>query len=72
LIINYKLIENERMGDAPFIGALISSCDCKFNCYHCFNQHIKKLPTLNENAENLIKHIKQNPFNKGIILAGLE
>ena len=41
LIINYKTIVNERTEDAPFIGALISAIDCKFNCKKCFNQDIK-------------------------------
>lgn len=60
------------MGDAPFVGALISSCDCKFNCQDCFNQSIKYLPTINSPAEEIIKEVKENIFNKGIILAGLE
>jgi recombinational DNA repair protein RecR len=35
--INYKLIESERVEDAPFMGALISACDCKYNCPNCLN-----------------------------------
>lgn len=70
--INYKLIEHERVGDAPFIGALISACDCKFDCKNCFNQAVKNLPTMNDTAENIINQIKANPFNKGVIFAGLE
>lgn len=72
LIINYKTIEHERFEDAPFVGALISACDCKFNCKNCFNQSIKNIPTKQDTAENIIKQIKSNPFNKGIIFAGLE
>lgn len=71
-MINYKLIEHERVEDAPFMGALISACDCKFNCKNCFNQGIKNMPTLSDTAENIIRQIKANPFNKGIIFAGLE
>ena len=70
--INYKLIEHERVEDAPFVGALISACDCKFGCKGCFNQHIKNMPTKQDTAENIIKQIKSNPFNKGVIFAGLE
>lgn len=70
--INYKLIEHERVEDAPFVGALISACDCKFNCKNCFNQHIKELPTISDTPQNIIREIKANAFNKGIIFAGLE
>lgn len=70
--INYKLIENERVEDAPFVGALISAIDCDFNCKNCFNQSVKKMPTLIGRHEEMIQTIKSNIFNKGIILAGLE
>lgn len=72
LKINYKYIETERMGDAPFIGVLISACDCKFNCKNCFNQHIKKIPTKQMFLSELIDITKSNPFHQGIIFAGLE
>lgn len=72
LKINYKVIQHERIGDAPFIGALISSCDCLFNCVDCFNQEIKDYPTLTKEANEIIEEIQSNPFNKGIIFAGLE
>lgn len=72
MIIHYKRIEHERVEDAPFMGALISSIDCKFNCNECFNQHLKNDPTLEKDSQDIIKEIKSNPFNKGIILSGLE
>lgn len=72
MIINYKTIVNERTEDAPFIGALISAIDCKFNCKKCFNQDIKKMPTKQLECEKLIQIVKSDVFNKGIILAGLE
>lgn len=71
-VINYKLIQHERVEDAPFVGALISACDCRFDCKGCFNQHIKNKPTQCETVENIINQVKANPFNKGIIFAGLE
>jgi len=71
-MINYKLIEHERCEDAPFVGALIASCDCKFNCPNCFNQHIKTLPVIAKSCDDIIAEVKANPFNKGIIFAGLE
>lgn len=71
-MINYKLIEHERCEDAPFVGALIAACDCKFNCPNCFNQHIKALPVITKSYEDIIAEVKVNPFNKGIIFAGLE
>ena len=72
MIIKYKTIEHERYEDAPFIGALISSIDCHINCKNCFNQHLKELPTIEKSSQEIIDIIKANPFNQGIILAGLE
>ena len=72
MIIRYKKIEHERLEDAPFVGALISAIDCKFGCEGCFNQQVKDLPTLQASEQDIIKEVKNNPFNKGIILAGLE
>lgn len=71
-MINYKLIEHERCEDAPFVGALISACDCKFNCPKCFNQRIKSLPVISKSTTDIIAEVKSNNFNKGIIFAGLE
>lgn len=70
--INYKMIEHERCEDAPFVGAIISACNCTYNCPNCFNQKIKKLPTISKTVDDIISEIKSNPFNKGIIFAGLE
>lgn len=71
-IINYKTIEHERVEDAPFMGAVISACNCNYNCPNCFNQKLKELPTISKSVEDIIAEIKSNIFNKGIILAGLE
>lgn len=71
-MINYKTIEHERIEDAPFVGALISACDCRFNCKNCFNQLVKKLPTHTNTSDEIIRQIKSNSFNDGIIFAGLE
>ena len=70
--IRYKLLEHERYEDAPFIGCLISSIDCHINCKGCFNQHIKEYPTLIKDTAEIIQEVKNNSFNEGIILAGLE
>lgn len=70
--IRYKIMEEERREDAPFIGALISAIQCNFNCKGCINEHIKD-DTYNElDSQKIIEQIIQNPFNKGIILGGLE
>ena len=70
--IDYKVIEPERVEDAPFMGALISACDCKYNCPNCFNQKVKNLTTISSSIEEILKIVKSNPFHKGIIFAGLE
>lgn len=71
-MVSYKLIEEERTEDAPFVGALICSPYCNLNCKNCFNQPLKDLPTKKGKPKDLIENIKTNPLNKGIILAGLE
>ena len=70
--IRYKLIEHERIEDSPFIGAVISAIDCWENCLGCFNQHLKSLETLEDDAETILATVMSNPLNEGIILAGLE
>lgn len=70
--IRYKALEHERVEDAPFVGALISACDCRFNCQNCFNQHLKQLPTIERPCGEIITEVLSNSFNKGIILGGLE
>lgn len=72
MMIHYKTIEHERCEDAPFVGALISARDCKYNCPNCFNQHLKKLPTQVKSCDEIIAEVKANKFNRGIIFAGLE
>lgn len=70
--IQYKRIEHERTEDAPFIGALVCSITCNLSCEGCFHQYLKKELTKEIECDDLIKEIKNNPFNRGIILAGLE
>ena len=70
--IRYKTIEHERTEDAPFVGALISSIDCKFKCKGCFNRKAKLLPNIEREADEIIEEITSNPFNEGIIFGGLE
>lgn len=72
MIIKIKGIWHERTEDAPFIGALVSSIDCGYNCIHCFNQHIKDIPTKLYSETDIVNEIKSNIFNQGIILSGLE
>lgn len=72
MIIKTKGIVHERVEDAPFMGALICAVDCKFNCKGCFNQHLKNLPTIEMDSEEILDEVIKNPFNEGIILAGLE
>jgi organic radical activating enzyme len=70
--IKIKGIYPERSEDAPFIGALICSDNCNFNCVDCCNDDLKFLPSEYVNDYKIIQKVKSNPFNKGIILGGLE
>ena len=72
MLIHYKTIEHERVSDSPFVGALVCAAGCSFHCSGCFNQHLLATPTLTATAEEIVAEIKANPFNEGIILAGLE
>lgn len=70
--IKYKFIEHTRVEDAPFVGALIVAPSCKMKCKNCFNKDLKKLDNKVGTAESIIAEVKSNPFNEGIVLAGLE
>ena len=71
-MVRYKSITHERTEDAPFVGALICAIDCQFNCNNCFNQDIKNSSILIKDHKEVIQEVKNNKFNKGVILAGLE
>ena len=70
--IRIKRIEHERVEDSPFVGALICAVDCNINCPGCFNQHLKDEPTIVMDSQDIVNEVLANPFNKGIILSGLE
>ncbi len=71
-LVSYKGIIHERTEDAPFMGALIIATSCNNRCQDCFNQHLKYAKTHLRYADEVIEEVKQNPFNDGIILGGLE
>ena len=71
-LIKYRGIIHERCEDAPFMGALIIAENCSNNCQGCFNQHLKETRVFEGTAEEIIEIVKDNLFNDGIILAGLE
>lgn len=71
-MIHYKGIEHERTQDAPFIGALILANDCHKNCPGCFNQYLRKQQTWEASVRDILLEVKENAFNEGIILGGLE
>lgn len=66
------MIEHERVEDAPFVGALLSAIDCHIGCKECFNQHVKLMPTLYSTPKAIVQEVLTNPFNQGMIFAGLE
>lgn len=70
--IRYKMIEHERIEDAPFMGALICAISCNIGCKGCFNDPLKRSETLISSQAMILDEIESNPFNEGIILAGLE
>ena len=46
--------------------------DCKIGCKGCFNEALQKEDFLYESSESILDSVERNPFNKGLILAGLE
>ena len=70
--MKYRGIIHERIEDAPFVGALIIAEGCSLNCKGCFNQQLKDGPVYENTAEEIIQMVTSDPFNQGIILAGLE
>lgn len=70
--IAIKGIYHERTEDAPFVGALVCAENCKFNCIDCINEDIKYSTSYYMEDTEIINKILLNPFNNGIILAGLE
>jgi pyruvate-formate lyase-activating enzyme len=72
-MIKYKGIIHNVLNDAPFIGAILIAPTCSMGCKNCINEHLKTDKILVEDtAENIIKKVKSNGLNRGIILSGLE
>jgi pyruvate-formate lyase-activating enzyme len=71
-MIRYKSITHERVEDAPFVGALICAVSCSIGCKDCFNESVKQEPNRCSYIPNILDEIQANPFNEGVILAGLE
>jgi hypothetical protein len=65
-------IEHNVLSDAPFIGATVIAKECKRNCINCINQHLKGLKTISRIYFDIIKEVKENKLNEGIIFGGLE
>lgn len=72
MLVKYKGIVSERFEDAPFVSALIIANQCYLNCKNCFNQNLKRLPTLENTASEILDIIQSNPMNEGIAMSGLE
>jgi len=72
-MIKYKGIIHNILNDAPFIGALLIAPSCSRGCKNCINEHLKHNGILyEESAEDIIKKVKSNGLNRGIIMSGLE
>ena len=72
-MIQYKGIIHNVLNDAPFIGAILIAPSCSMGCKNCINEHLKMNEILvEETAENIIKKVRSNGLNRGIIMSGLE
>ena len=72
MLIDYKGIEAERLGDAPFIGALLIATNCHHNCPGCFNQHIRSEAIQRATPEDIMDQVQSNKLHEGVIFGGLE
>lgn len=68
-----KGIVHNILNDAPFIGGLVIANQCSKDCKGCFNQELKKeIYTVENSSKYIVKSVKNNGLNEGIILSGLE
>lgn len=72
MLIRFKGIEHNVFGDAPFVGARISSIGCSNNCQGCHSDHLREAPIKEVDVYDLVAHVSNNKFDEGIILGGLE
>ncbi|MFW6377103.1 MAG: 4Fe-4S cluster-binding domain-containing protein [bacterium] len=73
LLVRHKGIVHNVMNDAPFVGAIIIAPTCSRGCEGCINEHLKRQKGfITSKALDILKEIKNNPFDEGMILAGLE
>lgn len=71
--MKYKGILHNVLNDAPFIGALIIANQCGMSCRACHNKHLKNHEyELQETSDEIIRKVRANGLNRGIILSGLE
>lgn len=71
-LVQYRGVVHNVVNDAPFVGAIVIAPECHRGCKDCFNQHLKKKPLLEATAGKIVDAVLENPFDQGIILAGLE
>ncbi|HHV39690.1 MAG TPA: 4Fe-4S cluster-binding domain-containing protein [Tepidimicrobium sp.] len=71
-LVQYRGIVHNVVNDAPFVGAMAIAPECHRGCKDCFNQHLKEKPLLEATAGEIVDAVAENPFDQGVILAGLE
>lgn len=72
MYIRLKGIDQEVIGDAPFVGLRLNSIACDLNCYECHNEHLKQSTVELFDLSYIKALYKSNPLHKGIIFGGLE
>lgn len=71
MVMHKGLIHN-IVNDAPFIGALLVAPSCSHDCPGCINNHLKNSEAQISDLVDILLDITNDPFDEGIILAGLE
>jgi len=71
--MKFKGIVHNILNDAPFIGGLVIANQCSKDCRGCFTQALKdEAYTIENSCKEIVRRVKSNGLNEGIILSGLE
>lgn len=73
MLVAFRGVEHEITEDAPFVGARLLSLGCSLKCKGCHNKpNLFNIPTEINLACDIVKEVKSNPMNEGIIFGGGE
>lgn len=72
MLIHHRGLYGDRFDNPWGLGTLIWAKDCHYHCEGCFHQDRFDLPIVEEDSQDIIDKIKEDPFSRGIIFGGFE